>query len=362
MFAMARLLTPWFFLAGTTDDFWHIMILIGIAIGFLAVIVFLFVLSMYFRNWLQAMSSGVPVGIPSMIAMTLRKVPPGAIVQQLITAHKANLGDAVTRERLESHYMAGGNIARVVRAMIEAHKAHSQKSNLGIDLSWDQACAIDLAGRDVLEAVNTSINPKVIDCPLPTATRNTIDGVARNGIQLKVRARITVRTNLAQLIGGAGEETVIARVGEGIVAAIGNNDTYEDVLAAPDKISHYVMNAGLETETAFSILSVDIADIDVGENIGARLKAETAETEKRIAQAKAEERRAMAVAEEQEMIAAVARNRAEVVLAESKVPIAIAEAFKSGNLGIMDYYKMKNIIADTSMRENISKTDDGGSQ
>ncbi|HTL51628.1 MAG TPA: flotillin-like protein FloA [Planctomycetota bacterium] len=330
----------------------------GVLVGVLLLLIFIWVLILYFRMWLQAFSSGVPVGIVSMIAMSLRKVPPSAIVQQLITAHKANLSDAVTQLRLESHYMAGGNIARVVRAMIEAHKAHTQKANLGIDLSWDQACAIDLAGRDVLEAVNTSINPKVIDCPLTTATRNTIDGVARNGIQLKVRARITVRTNLANLIGGAGEETVIARVGEGIVAAIGNNNTHEDVLAAPDKISHYVMNAGLEKETAFSILSVDIADIDVGENIGARLKAETAETDKRIAQAKAEERRAMAVAEEQEMIAAVARNRAEVVLAESKVPLAIADAFKSGNLGIMDYYKMKNLMADTTMRENISKTEE----
>lgn len=344
--------------AATGNDFVDVLVFGGIIIGAILLLVFLIILFNYGRMWIQAYSSGVPVGIFSMLAMSLRKVPPGAIIQQYITAHKANLGSSVTQARLESHFMAGGNIARVVRAMIEAHKAHSQKANLGIDLSWDQACAIDLAGRDVLEAVNTSINPKVIDCPMTSATRNTIDGVAQNGIQLKVRARITVRTNLAQLIGGAGEETVIARVGEGIVAAIGNNSTHEEVLAAPDKISHYVMNAGLEKETAFSILSVDIADIDVGENIGARLKAETAETDKRIAQAKAEERRAMAVAEEQEMIAAVARNRAEVVLAESKVPLAIADAFKSGNLGIMDYYKMKNLVADTTMRENISKTDE----
>jgi uncharacterized protein YqfA (UPF0365 family) len=252
---------------------------------------------------------------------------------------------------LETHYLAGGNVPRVVNALIAADRAK-------IELPWDTACAIDLAGRDILDAVQTSVNPKVIDCPNPQGGRPTIDAVAQDGIQLKARARVTVRANIARLVGGATEETIIARVGEGIVTTIGSATSHKAVLENPDSISKVVLNKGLDAGTAFEILSIDIADIDVGENIGAKLQADQAESDKRRFQAEAEKRRAMAIAEEQEYAAEVQKNRAAVVLAEAEVPKAMAEAFRQGNLGIMDYYRMKNIQADTSMRDSISRTDE----
>src|SRR4051812_321068 len=253
---------------------------------------------------------------------------------------------------MESHLLAGGDVDRVIRAMIAANKAN-------IDLSWKTATAIDLAGRDILEAVQTSVNPKVIDVPNPALGRMTIDAVAKNGIQLKVKARVTVRTNIRSLVGGATEETIVARVGEGIVTAIGSAVDHADGLENPDPISKAVLHKGLDANTAFEILSIDIADIDVGENIGAKLQADQAESDKRRFQAEAEKRRAMAVAQEQENVAKQAENRAAVVLAEAEVPRAIAEAFRSGHLGVLDYYKLKNVQADTSMREAIARPADG---
>src|SRR5687767_2981307 len=253
---------------------------------------------------------------------------------------------------MESHYLAGGDVQRVINAIIAASKAN-------IDLTWKTATAIDLAGRDILDAVQTSVNPKVIDVPNPSLGRQTIDAVAKNGIQLKVKARVTVRTNIKSLVGGATEETIIARVGEGIVTAIGSAADHADVLENPDHISKAVLNKGLDANTAFMILSIDIADVDVGDNIGAKLQADQAESDKRRFQAEAEKRRAMAVALEQENIAKQAENRAAVVLAEAEVPRAIADAFRSGNLGVMDYYKLKNVQADTSMREAIARPADG---
>jgi uncharacterized protein YqfA (UPF0365 family) len=255
---------------------------------------------------------------------------------------------------MESHMLAGGDVDRVIRAMIAANKAN-------IDLSWKTATAIDLAGRDILEAVQTSVNPKVIDVPNPSLGRMTIDAVSKDGIQLKVKARVTVRTNIKSLVGGATEETIIARVGEGIVTAIGSAMDYKDVLENPDHISKAVLNKGLDANTAFEILSIDIADIDVGDNVGAKLQADQAESDKRRFQAEAEKRRAMAIAHEQENIAKQAENRAAVVLAEAEVPRAIADAFRNGNLGVMDFYRLKNLQADTTMREAISKPGDGKS-
>jgi uncharacterized protein YqfA (UPF0365 family) len=251
---------------------------------------------------------------------------------------------------MESHYLAGGDVQRVINAIIAASKAN-------IDLGWQTATAIDLAGRDVLDAVQTSVNPKVIDVPNPAMGRQTIDAVSRDGIQLKVKARVTVRTNIKSLVGGATEETIIARVGEGIVTAIGSADDYKDVLENPDHISKAVLHKGLDANTAFEILSIDIADIDVGENVGAKLIGEQAEAEKRRSQAAAESRRALAVAQEQENIAEVAKNRALVVLAEAEIPRAMAEAFRNGNFGVMDYYRMKNVQADTTMRDAIARGD-----
>jgi uncharacterized protein YqfA (UPF0365 family) len=253
---------------------------------------------------------------------------------------------------MESHYLAGGRVERVISAMIAANKAN-------IDLGWKTATAIDLAGRDILEAVQTSVYPKVIDVPNPALGRMTIDAVAKNGVQLKVKARVTVRTNIKSLVGGATEETIIARVGEGIVTAIGSAHDHADVLENPDHISKAVLHKGLDANTAFEILSIDIADIDVGENVGAKLQADQAESDKRRFQAEAEKRRAMAIAQEQENIAKVAENRAAVVLAEAEIPRAMAEAFRKGNLGVMDYYKLRNVQADTSMREAIAKPADG---
>ena len=254
---------------------------------------------------------------------------------------------------METHMLAGGDVQRVINAMIAANKAN-------IDLTWKTATAIDLAGRDILDAVQTSVNPKVIDVPNPAFGQPTIDGVAKDGIQLRVKARVTVRTNIKSLVGGATEETVVARVGEGIVNAIGSAEDYKHVLENPDHISKAVLNKGLDANTAFEILSIDIAEIDVGENIGAKLAADRAESDKRRFQAEAEQRRAMAVAHEQENVAKQAENRGLVVLAEAEVPRAIAEAFRSGNLGVMDYYKLKNMQADTTMREAIAKPTDGG--
>ena len=311
-----------------------------IAIAFVAIIV----LSVFFTLvpvalWISAMAAGVRVSIFTLIGMRLRRVIPNRIVIPLIKAHKAGLD--VSINQLESHYLAGGNVDRVVNALIAAHRAN-------IELTFERAAAIDLAGRDVLEAVQMSVNPKVIETPF-------IAGVAMNGIEVKAKARITVRANIDRLVGGAGEDTVIARVGEGIISTIGASENHAKVLEHPDMISQTVLSKGLDSGTAFEILSIDIADVDIGENIGANLQTEQAEADKNIAQAKAEERRAMAVAREQEMIAQVQEMRAKVVLAEAEVPLAMADALRSGNIGIMDYMNYKNIQADTGMRESISK-------
>lgn len=299
----------------------------------------------YGRLWIQALASGAHVGILELVGMSLRKVDARLIVDNRITARKAGLN--VNTSELEAHYLAGGNVERVIKALIAANKAN-------IDLTWQRACAIDLAGRDILDAVRMSVNPRVIDCPDPRQGRTTIDAVAVDGIQLKAKARVTVRTNLDRLVGGATEETVVARVGEGIVSAIGSSHTYKQVLENPDRISKTVLSKGLDSGTAFEILSIDIADVDVGENIGAKLQAEQAEADKRVAQAQAEKRRALAVALEQEMKARVQENRAKVVEAEAQVPLAMAEAFRTGNLGIMDYMRYRNVQADTSMRQSIA--------
>jgi len=289
--------------------------------------------------WVSALASGVPISIMDLIAMRLRTVPPSIIVNAMITAQKA--GIPVEKDFLEAHYLAGGHVSKVVNALISADKAN-------IDLSFKDATAIDLAGRDVLEAVQLSVNPRVIESP-PVAA------VAKDGIQLIAKARVTVRANIKQLVGGAGEETILARVGEGIVSSIGSAASHKLVLENPDSISKTVLAKGLDAGTAFEILSIDIADVDVGKNIGAELQIDQANADKNVAQARAEERRAMAVAEEQEMKAKAQEARAKVILAEAEIPMAIAEAFRKGNLGIMDYYKFKNIQADTEMRDSISK-------
>ncbi len=290
--------------------------------------------------WISAMAAGVNVGIFTLVGMRLRRVPPQKIVNPLIKAHKAGLN--VTTAQLEAHYLAGGNVDRVVNALIAAERA-------AIPLPFERAAAIDLAGRDVLQAVQMSVNPKVIETPIVSA-------VAKNGIELRVKARVTVRANIDRLVGGAGEETVIARVGEGIVTAIGSSIDHKAVLENPDFISRTVLTKGLDAGTAFEILSIDIADVDVGKNIGAQLQTDQAEADKRIAQAKAEERRAMAVAKEQEMKASVQEMRAKVVEAEAEVPRAMASALREGKLGVMDYYNMQNIMADTQMRDNIARS------
>jgi uncharacterized protein YqfA (UPF0365 family) len=322
--------------------------------GFIAFafIVFLLVAGVifisYVRLWLRAWLSEASVGWLQLVGMSLRKVNPAVIVDSRIMAVKAGLH--ISTNELETHYLASGNVVRVVQALIAANKAN-------IDLSFQQATAIDLAGRDVLDAVQTSVRPKVIDCPDPTKGAATVAAVAMDGIQLKAKARVTVRTNIKRLVGGATEETIVARVGEGIVTTIGSSQSHKKVLENPDMISKTVLERGLDAGTAFEILSIDIADVDVGENIGAELQIKQAEADKQIAQARAEERRAMARARETEMLAQVQEMRARVVQAEAEVPLAIAEAFRNGNLGIMDYYRMKNITADTNMRESISKVD-----
>jgi uncharacterized protein YqfA (UPF0365 family) len=312
-----------------------------VVVLFIAFIAFFF---SYGFLWLKALLAGAHVGILEIVGMRLRGVQPKVIVDSRIMAIKAGLPTPTVA--LETHYLARGNVRNVVRALIAASKAD-------ISLTFNQACAIDLAGRDVLEAVQTSVNPKVIDCPDPTRGRDTVAAVAKDGIQVKAKARVTVRANLERLVGGAKEETIIARVGEGIVTTIGSSESYKVVLENPDIISRRVLEKGLDAETAFEILSIDIADVDVGDNIGAKLQADQAEADKRVAQALAERRRAMAVAREQEMQALVAENRAKVVLAEAEVPKAISQAFREGNLGIMDYYNLRNIQADTSMRQSI---------
>ncbi len=319
----------------------------GVIVLFSLVLFVLF--AKYFNLWIQSKTTGANVGLWDLVGMTFRKVNPNIMVRSKIMAIQAGLTekDGVSTRSLEAHYLAGGNVPNVVRALIAANRAD-------IPLSYKRAAAIDLAGRNVLDAVQTSVNPKVIDCPDPAKGRQTIDAVAKNGIQLKVKARVTVRTNIDRLVGGATEETIIARVGEGIVTTIGSAESHSQVLENPDTISKRVLEKGLDAGTAFEILSIDIADIDVGENIGANLQAAQAEADTRVARAKAEERRAFAVAMEQEHIATVQSNRAKVVLAEAEIPMAIAEAFRKGNLGINDYYNLRNIQADTEMRSAIA--------
>lgn len=320
---------------------WIIVVVVaGIILLVAGVIVFQF-----FSLWLQALVSGARVRLVDLIMMRFRKVDPRTIVFNRISAKKAGL--EISTNNLESHYLAGGRVTNVVRAMIAADKAK-------IDLPWDRATAIDLAGRDILDAVKTSVDPKVIDCPSQSGGKSTIDAVAKDGIQLKARARVTVRTNIARLVGGATEETVVARVGEGIVSAIGSAASHKEVLENPDRISKTVLNKGLDAGTAFEILSIDIADVDVGENIGAKLQQDQAEADKKRFQAEAEKRRAMAVAHETEYLAEAQKNRALVILAEAEIPKAMADSFRKGNLGIMDYYRMKNVVADTAMRDAIA--------
>ncbi len=325
-----------------------VLIIILIVIG-LSVLAILAVVANFLMLWLQALTSGARVTFWALIGMKIRKVDPRTIVLTRIQSVKAGLD--VETNQLETHYLSGGHVRNVVNALIAASRAK-------IDLPWDTACAIDLAGRDILDAVNTSVNPKVIDCPNPQMGRVTIDAVAQDGIQLKAKARVTVRANISRLVGGATEETIIARVGEGIVTTIGSATSHKAVLENPDNISKTVLGKGLDAGTAFEILSIDIADIDVGENIGAKLQADQAEADKRRFQAEAEKRRAMAVAEEQEFRAEIEKNRALVVLAEADVPKAMADAFRQGNLGIMDYYRMRNIESDTTMRRNIAQEGD----
>jgi len=304
----------------------------------------LFMFFKFFGLWFRALLSGAPVGMGRLIGMWLRHVKPGIIVDARIMLSKAGLD--VNSDMLETHFLARGNVFKVSQALVAANKAD-------IPLPFQRAAAIDLAGRDVLEAVKTSVNPKVIDCPDPGKGKNTIDAVAKDGIQLQVKARVTVRANIERLVGGATEETIIARVGEGIVTTIGSSESYKSVLENPDLISKRVLGKGLDAGTAFEILSIDIADIDVGANVGAKLQADQAEADMRRFQAEAEKRRAAAQAREQEMLALVQENRAKVVLAEAEIPLAIADARTKRGLGIMDYYKLTNIQADTKMRSSI---------
>jgi len=328
---------------------------IPVFIGFLVLIfLILFVWLIPVQLFVSAWFAGVYVRLSALVGMRLRRVNPYHIVQPMITAHKAGL--KLTSDQLETHYLATNRSAirihNVVAAVVAADRAN-------IELSWERATAIDLAGRDVLEAVEMSVKPKVIDAPDPSRGAATVAAVAKDGIQLKAKARVTVRANLERLVGGATEETIIARVGEGIVTTIGSAETHKQVLENPDLISRKVLDKGLDAGTGFEILSVDIADVDVGENIGAKLQIDQANADKQIAQAKAEERKAMAIAQEQEMKARVEQMRAKVVEAEAQVPLAMAEAFREGNLGVMDYFQMKNIVADTDMRNSISRLTGG---
>jgi uncharacterized protein YqfA (UPF0365 family) len=330
----------------------NLSLIIIIVLAVAALILFGLIVS-FFSVWLRALLAGAPVSIFNLVAMRLRQVPYSVMVDARIRATKA--GIKLSIDDIEAQYLAGGNVIACVHALIAAQKA-------GIMLDWQRACAIDLAtkgsGKSVEEAVRTSVDPKVIDCPNPESGRTTIDGVAKDGIQVKVKARVTVRTNLDRFVGGAKEETIIARVGEGIVSTIGSAESYKVVLESPDAISKTVLHRGLDVGSAFEILSIDIADVDVGENVGAKLQEAQAQANKSIAQAQAEIRRAAAVALEQEMIARVQEMQAKVVEAQSQVPLAMAEAFRSGRLGVMDYYKMENIQGDTAMRQSIAKPED----
>ncbi len=324
-----------------------------VVVASLVVLVVGFFLLNFIGLWVQAFVSGARVGFVDLVMMKFRKVDAKTIVFNRISAKKAGMD--LPTDYLESHFLAGGRVTNVVRAMIAADKA-------SIDLPWDHATAIDLAGRDIIDAVRTSVDPKVIDCPSATSHKTTIDAVAKDGIQLKAKARVTVRTNIARLIGGATEETIIARVGEGIVSAIGSAESHKAVLENPDGISKAVLSKGLDSGTSYESLSIDIADVDVGVNIGAQLQGDQAEADKKRFQAEAEKRRAMAVAGEAEFAAEAKKNRALVILAEAEVPKAMAEAFRSGNMGIMDYYRMKNVVADTSMRKSIAGDSSGTEQ
>jgi uncharacterized protein YqfA (UPF0365 family) len=325
--------------------------IVALAVAGLFALVVLAIFGRFAGLWVQSIVSGAPVGLLDLFMMRLRKVSPGVVVSNRITAKKAGL--ELSAAQLEAHYLAGGTVERVVRAMIAADKAK-------IDLPWDRATAIDLAGRDILEAVRTSVDPKVIDCPSAQGTRPTIDAVAGDGIQLRARARVTVRTNIAQLVGGATEETIVARVGEGIISTIGSAESHKRVLENPDQISKTVLSKGLDSGTAFEILSIDIADVDVGTNIGAQLQTDQAEADTKRYQAEAEQRRALAIAQEAEHNAEAAKNRALVILAEAEVPKAMSQAFRDGNLGIMDHYRMQNVIADTAMRNTVAEGDESG--
>ena len=328
-------------------------LLIAAVVGLLLVLIIVYFIFSFFMVWLRAALAGARVGFTNLIFMRIRQVPYGLVVDARITAKKAGID--LTTDELEAHFLAGGSLIPTVQSLITALKA-------SIPLDFNRACAIDLAtrgtGKSVLEAVRTSVDPKVIDCPNPAGGRSTIDGVAKDGIQVKVRARVTVRTNLDRFVGGAKEETIIARVGEGIVTTIGSADTYKVVLESPDSISKVVLQRGLDVGTAFEILSIDIADVDVGENVGAQLQEAQAEANKNMAQAQAEIRRAAAVAQEQEMRARVQEMQAKVVEAQAQVPLAIAEAFRNGQIGVMDYMRYMNIQSDTEMRKSIAKTDE----
>jgi uncharacterized protein YqfA (UPF0365 family) len=329
---------------------WQYIVIGSIIFAIIILLFILVIFARFFRWWVQSWMTGAGIGILDLLGMTFRKVNPEVIVRSKIMAVQAGIGDnqGVTSKALEAHYLAGGNVPLVIRSLIAAAKAK-------LDLDFKLAAAIDLAGRNILEAVQTSVNPKVIDCPGRGLGKESLDGVAQNGIQLKVKARVTVRANLRQLIGGATEETIVARVGEGIVSAIGTAKTHSEVLASPDRISKTVLARRLDSQTAFEIVSIDIADVNVGENIGARLQADQAEADMRVARANAEGRRAMAVAEEQEMIAKIEENRSKLVEAEAEVPKAIADAFRNRQLGLMEFYKLRNIQADTDMRTAIAK-------
>ncbi len=334
-----------------------IITLVVFGVGLIIFLIIAAILANYFRLWIQSFLTGAGITIFDLIGMTFRKVNKDVIVKTKIMSVQAGLTDPeITSKALEAHYLAGGNVPLVIRSLIIANKAKT------IKLSFREATAIDLAGRNILEAVQTSVYPKVIDCPPKNAGKDTLDAVARNGIQLKVKARVTVRANLQQLIGGAGEETIIARVGEGIVSAIGTSDDHMEVLENPDRISKAVLARRLDSQTAFEIVSIDIADIDVGENVGARLRADQAEADTRVARARAEGRRSMAVAAEQEQTAKIEDSKALLVAAEAEVPRAMAEAFNTGKLGIMDYYKMRNVQADTDMRRSIAASSTGTAQ
>jgi uncharacterized protein YqfA (UPF0365 family) len=327
------------------------ILLVALGIGLL---VLLFLFLRYANLFVRSLLTKAGIGLFDMVAMSLRKVPPAQIVDARVMTVQARIPDIDKRD-MEAHLLAGGDINRVVKALIAADRA-------GIELDFRTASSIDLAGRDVLDAVRTSVTPKVIDCPNPQSGKTEIAAVAADGIQVLAKARVTVRTNIARLVGGAGEETIIARVGEGIVSTIGSKSSHKEVLENPDHISKTVLARGLDAGTAFEIVSIDIADVDIGNNIGARLQADQAEADKRVAQANAEKRRAMAVAAEQEFKAKVMENRAAVVLAEAEVPKAMAKALESGNLGVMDLYRMRNIEADTQMRSSIGGGPAGGSE